>query len=109
MSKSSSIVLGAISAAPLLGFIVIAVCAPSLAPGSALYPNNPHLLSQIGLAYIIGSWIIVIAAMAFALKSHRITQSQRLMWIVSLFLFNMVTLPVFWYKCIWSPAHEPAT
>ena len=102
MSKSTSVLLGTFSLIPLLGFFLLLALAPRLAPGS---PNDPPVLFQVGLAYVVGSWLIVLAAMVFAFRSNHIPQSQRILWAVALFLFNMFALPVFWYKCIWKPVH----
>src|ERR1700675_4104426 len=98
MSKSTSILLGTFSLIPLLGFILLLTLAPRLAPGS---PSDPPVLFQVGVAYVVCSWVIVIAAIVFAFRSDRIPQSRRILWAVALFLFNMFALPVFWYKCVW--------
>jgi hypothetical protein len=109
MSKSWSVLLGALSFAPLLGFFLFVALGSYLAPGSALYAN-PYLLLLIGVVYFVGSWLTVIGAMVLALRSYHIRQSQRISWAVALFFFNMFALPVFWYKCVWRPAHGvPAT
>lgn len=98
MSKSTSVLLGAFSLIPLLGFFLLLTLAPHLAPAS---PSDPPTLFKIGAAYVVGSWLIVIIAMVLAFKSHHIPPSQRILWAVALFFFNMFALPVFWYKCIW--------
>ena len=98
MSKSISVLLGAFSLIPLLGFFLLLTLAPRIAPGS---PNDPPVLFQVGVVYVVGSWFVVIAAIVFAFRSHHIPQRQRIWWAVALFFFNMFALPVFWYKCIW--------
>lgn len=98
MSKSMSVLLGAFSLIPLLGFLLLLTLAPRLAPAS---PNDPPILFQLGVVYVVGSWLIVIVALVFAFRSHHIPQSQRILWAVALFFFNMFALPAFWYQCIW--------
>ena len=107
MSKSWSVLLGALSFAPLLGFFLFVALGSYLAPGSSLYASS-FLLLLIGSVYFVGSWLIVIGAMVLALRSYRIRQSQRIFWAAALFFFNMFALPVFWYKCIWRPTHGAA-
>ena len=109
MSKSWSALLGALSFAPLLGFVAVFALVSYLAPGSPIYAGNPHLLFQIGLVYVVGSWLIVIGAMVLALRSHHIRQGQKILWVVALFLFNMFVLPIFWYKYLWRPVRGAAT
>jgi hypothetical protein len=98
MSKSTSALLGTFSLIPLIGFFLLLALASRLAPGS---PNDPQVLFQVAAIYVVGSWLIVIGAMVFAFRSHHIPKSQRILWAMALFFFNMFALPIFWYKCIW--------
>ena len=107
MSKSRSALLGALSFVPALGFCLILALVSYVPLG--FYQSNPQLLWLIGLAYVVGSWLIVIGAMVLALRSYHIHQGQRILWVIALFVFNMFVLPVFWYKCVWRPTGEPAT
>ncbi len=107
MSKSRSALLGALSFVPALGLCLILALVSYLP--LEFYQSNPQLLWLIGLAYVVGSWLIVIGAMVLALRSYHIHQGQRILWVLALFVFNMFVLPVFWYKCVWRPTGEPAT
>ena len=98
--------LGALSFAPVLGFLLILVLVSSVPLG--FFQSNPLLLWSIGLIYVAGSWVIVIGAMVLALRSYHIHQVQRILWVLALFVLNMFVLPVFWYKCVWRPAREAA-
>jgi hypothetical protein len=107
MSKLSLLLLGALSLIPLLGFFLLLALAPRLTP--ALYPSNPHLLFQIGLAYVVSSWIIVIAAMVLGFRLRHLQRTQKILWVIALFFFNMFALPAFWYKCVWKPTLHAET
>ena len=103
MSKATSLALGGLSVLPLLGFAAFVLL------GNRLLTALGSDLAKIGVAYVVFSWVIVIAAIVFALTSRHISPSRKGVWTLLLFFLNMFALPVFWYKCIWSQPPPPAT
>ncbi len=108
MSNGLSALLGVLSFAPLVGFIVLLEWLTNLAPDSPIYAN-PLLLSLFGAAYVIASWIVTMGAIVLALRSPQLGRPQKFLWALALFLLNMFALPVFWYMCIRRSTRGDAT
>ena len=109
MPKPWSILLGALSLAPLLGFVTILVLVSTPASASNVNASTPHLLFQIGAAYVVASWLVIIGAVVLALRSSHLRGGQKVLWVLALFVLNMFVLPVFWYQHVWRRSSETAT
>ena len=43
-----------------------------------------------------------------AVKNPALDQTMRIVWILVLFQFNMLAMPVYWYRHVWhAPNHQP--
>lgn len=54
-----------------------------------------HLLTMVWLMGLTAFYIVNL------MKNERLDRDKKILWAVLLFMGNMVTMPVYWYLCIW--------
>jgi hypothetical protein len=98
-----ALVVGALSAWPLVYFAgFMAMMAVSSGRGGPFADATTfdllvraHLITMVVTMGLLGFYV------THAFRSPRLPQEQRVLWLIVLFMGNMLAFPVYWYLHVW--------
>jgi hypothetical protein len=113
MQKTSKILLGVATVAPIvltivLVFVVFATFAstfPSARSGRFVSENDfPAVFGTIFTLQVL-LWLLTVGLTIFYIvnvfRNDRVAKDKKALWAVVIFLGNMLAMPVYWYLYIW--------
>jgi hypothetical protein len=110
MSRPVAVVLGVLSALPLVYTVYFIWHIASLEP--AVNPDPTPFERMFSLHLVAMGLILVLTAyyLVAAYRSPNVPNHKRTFWAIVLLIGNMFAFPVFWYFIIWRgrPADEKA-
>lgn len=114
MNRSKKILLGLATIWPLiyLVFVVIFLATIAFLPAAqSPFPvvRSPELLlgRSLGLFLLLHFLTIfwatglVIFYISHAVRNRQLSNDMRLLWASLIFVGNLITMPIYWYLCIW--------
>lgn len=109
MTRSRKLVLAALTAWPplymLLFFAWIAVTFATNDDGEASGPTFGVVFGfHIGTILLIFALTVVYVLHAF--RSGVVPQDQRLLWVIILFVGNMIAMPIYWWLYVWKEGDQ---
>jgi hypothetical protein len=79
------------------------------APGSMLFPLGFIGFFAVHMVTILGTLALTVFYIIRVIKTERLNQNMKIMWMLLLFFVGMVAQPVFWYLYIWRDPPELTT
>ena len=70
-------------------------------PGSILFPIGFMGLFAVHMLTIMGTLALTVFYIIRVIKTERLDQNMKIVWMLLLFFLGMVAQPVFWYLHIW--------
>lgn len=103
LSRPMALVVGALSAWPILYFVgFMVMMAMSVGAGGPFRDvESFDLLMRVHLLTMVVSMGLLAFYVTHAFRSPRLPQDQRVLWLLVLFLGNMLAFPVYWYLHVW--------
>jgi hypothetical protein len=108
MSKGKAIALAVVTAWPIV-YIVLFICTAFVMIVSDVsgggQSSQPPVAMMIILPLHFLTMLVMLALLAVyvadVFKTDRIAQDKKALWVVVLFLGNVIAMPVYWYTYIW--------
>lgn len=116
MSTKTRIALGVASILPLIYVAVMGGFSLSVVAHEGREALEYWMYEQGGLwVFVIGTVTMLLVILSVighyaygAVRNREFDDEQKAFWLISLFLFQIVAAPVFWYRYIWKNRPEPA-
>ncbi len=103
LSRPMALLVGVLSAWPIVYFIgFMATMAMTFSTGGPFADGGSFdLLFRVHLLTMLVSMALLAFYVTHVFKSPRLPQDQRVMWLLVLFMGNMLAFPVYWYLHVW--------
>lgn len=62
-----------------------------------------HLIAMVGVIALITFYIV------HAVRNRALANETRIIWVLLIFLGNMIAMPIYWYLYIWKPQEKKET
>ncbi|MCK4311300.1 MAG: hypothetical protein KAW88_01035 [Candidatus Cloacimonetes bacterium] len=114
MKKSNKIILGFCTIVPFLYFIFFFIYIFAniflMARNEVFVENGPPdwFITLFICHFIVIIWIIVLLIIYLinVFRNERVQEDKKILWVVIIFLGNIIAMIVYWYLYIWSESKE---
>jgi len=106
-SRPVTVLIGALSILPIIYFIffMTVISSAFASVGNSGGKGEPFKMFQYILPMHLGTMVLMFALMVVyivhAFRTDRISDDRRVVWVIILFMGNMVAFPVYWYLYLW--------
>lgn len=104
LSRPMALLLGLLSAWPFVYFVgFMAAMAVTLTSSGGPFgdPSSFGVIFVLHLLTTVLSMGLLVFYVTHAFKTPRIAQDQRVLWLLVLFMGNMLAFPIYWYLHVW--------
>ena len=98
MKRSGSLILGLLTMWPVV-YIFFFIATMALAPLGAMPFGMLFAVHGVTMAITFG---LLMYYVVHVLRSPR-QSNERLLWAILLVVGSTITMPIYWYMCIWKP------
>ncbi len=107
-SRFTTVVLGLLTVWPILYFVLfmgfMAFAFASIGSGGKGKPFEAFwLIFPLHIATMLLMFALTATYVVHAFRTDRIAGDKRVLWVVVLFLGNMIAFPIYWYLYLWRP------
>lgn len=110
MERRKKLIWGIFSIWPICWMILFMCGALLLLMGTGFLESDepaPILFIVMGFimifhfATIIEIWVMIILYLIRIIKDESIEQNNKILWVILIFIGNIIAMPIFWYLYIW--------
>jgi hypothetical protein len=106
MNKNKAIMVGAITIWPLLYIFLFIFYMFSMASTMDMDGSNFGLIMKLHMATILHSYFLIGGYIYYIVKTNVVSKSKKTLWVVIVFIGNMMAMPIFWYLYVWKPIQK---
>jgi hypothetical protein len=103
LSRPMALLVGALSAWPFVYFVgFMAMMATTFTSGGPFTdPTSFDVMMRVHLLTMVATMGLLVFYVTHVFRSQRLPQDQRVMWLLVLFMGNMLAFPIYWYLHVW--------
>ncbi len=66
--------------------------------------NRPAYYGVISILVYLITLAMIIFYIVNVFKNERVPQAKKITWVILIFLFGLILMPIYWYKYLWAAA-----